>query len=131
MKTISTTPMPESQIDRLESVAETLPDELRHLLTSLAMSLREGDDIVAVGDDETYSPQHAAKKLGMSRTHLYKLLDKGVIPSHRVGRDRRIAGKDLFAFAARRDAERRELAERFAHQDETRAGAVEEIADLL
>ena len=27
MKTISTTPMPESQIDQLESVAETLPDE--------------------------------------------------------------------------------------------------------
>ena len=131
MKTISTTPMPESQIDQLESVAETLPDELRHLLTSLAKSLREGDDIVAVGDDVTLSPQHAAKKLGMSRTHLYKLLDKGVIPSHRVGRDRRIAGKDLFAFAARRDADRRELAERFAHQNETRTGAVEEIADLL
>jgi excisionase family DNA binding protein len=119
-----------------------LPVATRHTLESsqigrsggrgtLATSLREGDDIVAVGDDETYSPQHAAKKLGMSRTHLYKLLDKGVIPSHRVGRDRRIAGKDLFAFDARRDAERRDLAERFAYQDATRAAAVEETADLL
>lgn len=131
MKTISTTPVPDTQIDQLESVAETLPDELRHLLSSLAANLRDGADIVAIDDDETFTPQHAAKHLGMSRTHLYKLLDKGVIPSHRVGRDRRIAGKDLFAFTVRRDAERRELAERFAHQDSTHAGAVEEIADLL
>lgn len=131
MKTISTTPMPEATIDQLESVAATLPDELRHVLSSLAESLRDGDDIVAIGDDETFSPQYAAKQLGMSRTHLYKLLDKGAIPSHRVGRDRRIAAKDLIIFAARRDTERRELAERFAHQEETRTGAVEEIADLL
>ena len=131
MKTISTTPVPDTQIDQLESVAETLPDELRHLLSSLAANLRDGADIVAIGDDETFTPQHAAKHLGMSRTHLYKLLDKGVIPSHRVGRDRRIASRDLFAFTVRRDAERRELAERFAHQGATRAGAVEEIADLL
>ncbi|HEX7350025.1 helix-turn-helix domain-containing protein [Brachybacterium sp.] len=131
MKTISTAPMPEAAIEQLESVAEALPDELRHLLFSLAASLREGDDIVAIGDDKTVTPQFAATQLGMSRTHLYKLLDKGVIPSHRVGRDRRIAGKDLLQFAARRDAERREFAERFAHHDETRTGAVEEIADLL
>lgn len=131
MKSISTTPMPSAHIDQLESVAASLPDELRHLLVTLAESLRDGAEIVAIDGNETFTPRHAAKHLGMSRTHLYKLLDNGTIPSHRVGRDRRIAGEDLLEFAAQRDGERRELAERFAHQDATRAGAVEEIADLL
>lgn len=67
----------------------------------------------------------------MSRTHLYKLLDRGEIPFHRVGRDRRVLLRDLLAFEEIRRGDRAELAERFAHQTATRSGAVDEIADLL
>jgi excisionase family DNA binding protein len=67
----------------------------------------------------------------MSRTHLYKLLDRGEIMFHRVGRDRRIRLRDLVAFEAQRDGDRLELAERFAHQHKTAAAATDEIADLL
>lgn len=131
MKPLSTSPMPRAQIDALEAFAHTAPPELQHLLSTLAGSLRDGDEILAVGGDETLTPNQAAKELGMSRTHLYKLLDDGTIASHRVGRDRRIPVRDLLAFAARRDGDRRQLAEQFAHQDRTSAGAVEEIADLI
>lgn len=131
MKTISSIPMPSDQLDQLEEIAREVPDELREVLDSLAASLREGDEIVAVDPQATLTPNQAAKHLGMSRTHLYKLLDNGTITSHRVGRDRRIVIRDLMQFAAQRDAERRELAERFATQDRDRSDAIQEIADLL
>ncbi|MGP9539172.1 helix-turn-helix domain-containing protein [Brachybacterium sp. AOP43-C2-M15] len=131
MKTISSTPLPMSQIDQLEQLANVVPTELRDVLNSLAASLRDGDDVVAVDPQQALTPTEAAKRLGMSRTHLYKLLDNGTVAFHRVGRDRRILVSDLMRFVAARDAERRELAERFASQDRDRSDAIEEIADLL
>jgi excisionase family DNA binding protein len=67
----------------------------------------------------------------MSRTHLYKLLDRGEIPFDRVGRDRRIRVHDLLDFESRRRRERHELAQRFTSQRNTRAGTIDEVADLL
>lgn len=69
--------------------------------------------------------------IGMSGTHLYKLLDRNVVPHYRVGTHRRIRLKDLLEFAEERDADRRELAERFKDQAGTLKRAVGEIADLL
>ena len=66
-----------------------------------------------------------------TRTHLYKLLDRGEILSHRVGRDRRVRLSDLIEFEKQHQRDRRELAERFAHHRKTAAAANDEIADLL
>ena len=46
-------------------------------------------------------------------------------------RDRRIELKDLVAFESQRHHDRRELAERFAMQRQTLAGAIDELADGL
>lgn len=79
----------------------------------------------------TLTPAHVAERLGLSRSRLDKLLDRGEILSHRVGRGRRIRVRDLVEFERRRQQGRRELTERFANQQKTRAGAIDEIADLL
>lgn len=50
---------------------------------------------------------------------------------HRVGRDRRIRVRDLIEFEEQRQRDRRELVERFAHQQQTRDAVVDEIADFL
>ncbi|MDN5688816.1 MAG: excisionase family DNA-binding protein [Brachybacterium sp.] len=131
METITTTTVPSAQIDELEQLIESAPVELREILQALASSLRDGNEVVAFDADDTITPTHAAKRLRMSRTHLYKLLDDGAIPSHRVGRDRRILVRDLAAFAMRRDAERRELAERFAAREKIEDSAARELAELL
>lgn len=75
-----------------------------------------------------YTPAQVAQRLRMSRTHLDKLLDSGQIPSHSVGRDRRVSGRDVVAFERRRQEECRALAERFASAEAIRRGAVEEFA---
>jgi hypothetical protein len=55
----------------------------------------------------------------------------GEIAFDRVGRDRRIPFTELVKFEQRRQRDRRELAERFAHQQQTRSAAIDELSDLL
>ncbi|MGC4940135.1 excisionase family DNA-binding protein [Kribbella sp. DT2] len=132
MKTFETAKIPTAQLDALEQFAQSeAGPELRAVLLSLSRCAREADELIVTGGNETVTPHQAAERLGMSRTHLYKLLDRREIASHHVGRDRRIRLRDLYAFESQRDSDRRELAERFAHQNETAATATDEIADLL
>ena len=122
-----------AQADELEVLAQQATPEVRDVLDALARCVREGAAEVALDGRPhvTLTPNQVANRLGMSRSHLYKLLDRGEIVSHRVGRDRRIAVEDLVDYEARRQEARRELAERFAHQSETREAAIDEIANLL
>lgn len=132
MRTLKTEPIPSEQLDALEEFAEsTAGPELRDLLLSLSRCVRDGDDVIAVGEEATLTPRQVAERLGMSRTHLYKLLDREEIPSFRVGRDRRVRVRDLVEFEKQHQRDGRELAERFAHQTRTAAGADAEIAELL
>lgn len=132
MQTLQTDQIRPEQLDELAKFAHTTASpELRELLLSLSDCVRAGDEVVIVNDDETVTPSQAAERLRMSRTHLYKLLDRGEILSHRVGRDRRIRMHDLIQFEERHQRDRRELAERFAHQRKTALAANDEIADLI
>lgn len=131
METITKAAVPSVQIDQLEQLSEGTPVELREVLQALVACLREGDEVVAFDADDALTPNQAAKRLRMSRTHLYKLLDNEVLPSHRVGRDRRILMRDLLVFASHRHAERHALAERFASQQQAENAAARELAELL
>ena len=132
MATLTKRPVPADQIDALDSYAQSAAGaEMQELLQSLVHCLREGDDIVAVNARTHLTPNEVAERLGMSRTHLYKLLDSGAIEHDRVGRDRRIPFAALARFEEQRQNDRRELAERFANQKRHRDQAVDELADLL
>lgn len=132
MQTIQTSNVPVEQLEALAQFAQSAAGpELRDVLLSLSRCIRDGADLAVIGTASTLTPAEAAERLSMSRTHLYKLLDRGEIVSHRVGRDRRIRLTDLVAFEEHRQSDRRELAERFAKQRQTRAGAIDELADLL
>jgi len=133
MHTIQTSAVPVDQLAALARFADSADasPELRDVLLSVSRCISDGADLVVVDNAATLTPNQVAERLGMSRTHLYKLLDRGELMSHRVGRDRRIRLSDLVAFETQRDHDRRELAERFANQHQTRTGAINELADLL
>lgn len=132
VQTLETARIPAEQLDALDDFARTnAGPELRDVLLSLSRCVREGDEVVIIDGDQTITPSRAASRLGMSRTHLYKMLDRGEILSHRVGRDRRIRMRDLLEFEMQHQRDRRELAERFARQHETATAANDEIADML
>lgn len=133
VQTIQTSNVPVEQLKALAQFAENATGpELRDVLLGVSRCISEGKDLAVIeATSVTLTPAEAAERLGMSRTHLYKLLDRGEIVSHRVGRDRRIRVADLVVFEERRQSDRRELAERFAKQHRTRDAAVGEVADLL
>lgn len=116
----------------------TLDDALAHLpqaspltraLGALVSSVKAGTDVVVAEADESISPASAAKLLGMSRAHLYKLLDDGTIESFRVGNDRRITRRGIATYSTAREADGKNLAERFAHADRDREGLLTALAD--
>jgi len=71
--------------------------------------------------EETVTPAQAARLIGVSRPHVYKLLDEGVIVHHRVGNHRRIRLADLKAYRAEIETARKELAETFARSAAARS----------
>ncbi len=133
MQTIQTSTVPDAQLAALAQFADSaeVGPELRDVLLSVRRCISDGVDLAVVDNAAILTPNQVAERLGMSRSHLYKLLDRGELMSHRVGRDRRIRLVDLIAFETQRDHDRRELAERFANQRQTRTGAINELADLL
>jgi excisionase family DNA binding protein len=131
MQTIDTSNVPTEQFDQLERAAAEISPEMLDVIRALSESVRAGAEIAAFEPTASLTPNEAAGRLGMSRAHLYKLLDRGEIAFDRVGRDRRIPLTELVKFEQRRQRDRRELAERFARQQQTRSAAIDEIADLL
>jgi len=69
---------------------------------------------VLISENQQLTTQRAADLLGVSRSHLIKLLEAGELPYHRAGRHRRVYLKDLVAYQKRRDAERKSALDHIA-----------------
>jgi excisionase family DNA binding protein len=121
------------QVDASPNVAADLADDLRAAMTGTqAVTIAMGDrsyplspdlvvvlldllDDVAEGRDITVAPaglpvgtELASELLGVSRPWLTTLLDRGEIPSTRVGSKRRVRLGELLAYRRADDARRRQ-----------------------
>ena len=129
---LSATHVASRDLDALRQFASNLEEsQLRDLLLGLTSHVEHGEDVALLDAETDLTPSQVAKRLKMSRTHLYKLLDDGVLPSHRVGRDRRVTFSDVVEFEHRRQQDRHELAERLSSPAATRAGAMNELLNEL
>jgi excisionase family DNA binding protein len=130
VETVAARDVNEAELDRLDAAVASMGREsmLAAALNHLACNVRAGSDIMIAASDDHFTPAAAAKLLGMSRTHLYKVMDAGDLPFRRVGRDRRIVTSDLLSFFRKRESERGRLAERFAHAEKDRDALLRELA---
>jgi excisionase family DNA binding protein len=130
IRTLPANGVDESQLAQLDKARSALPSDspLAQTLDYLVATVRSGQDVTIVRDDVRLTPNQAAKLLGMSRTHLYKLLDAEVIASVNVGRDRRITVKALWEYQERMDRDKADLALRFAHRDANRSKLLDHLA---
>lgn len=85
-----------------------LPEPLYQHLMRIVRLMREGQAIIMLPEDETFTTQAAANFLGMSRQFFVDLLKQDKIPHHRVGSHRRVHFKDLLNYQKSRDETRRE-----------------------
>lgn len=123
MKTLAPATVTDEQLEQLDEVVASLPDSpLRDGLAEVANAVHAGVDVVINGDP-TLTPSEAARLLGMSRTHLYKILDANELKWKQVGRDRRIAKSDLMDFIRSWDDAHKQMAERFANPTRAREAA--------
>lgn len=89
--------------------AQSLPLSLYEFLVNLMADLREGHSVAIVQADAQLTTVEGARLLGVSRQFLIKLLEQGDIPHHMVGTHRRIYVRDLLAYKAKRDSNRRKI----------------------
>lgn len=69
------------------------------LFKEMMAHVAEGRSVALYHSDMELTTQQAADMLSVSRPHLVKLLETGVIPFKRMNTHRRIAVKDLMAYA--------------------------------
>ena len=88
----------------------TIPIQAFMLLRSILNNMAKGKSIALLLSDSEISTQQAADILNVSRPHVVKLLEKGMIPHKKVGTHRRIQLKDLLEYEAKlKKARRKEL----------------------
>lgn len=84
-----------------------LPAHALHLLDQILGELAMGNAVKIVPVHAELTSQEAADLLNVSRPHLVKLLDEGVIPHTKTGRHRRVKFADLMSYKQRRIEESR------------------------
>ena len=132
MKTIDATAITDEELEVLTDVERRLPDgDLREALRAARACVAEGRDVFIATESDLVSPNDASKLIGVSRTHLYKIMDAGDLPYQSVGRDRRVSLADVRAYLGEQAAHRRAVAERFAKPADTRAAALRALRNRM
>ena len=104
-----------------------LPEAVKEPVLRLLRLASQGRGAAVVATGEDLTTTQAAELLGVSRPFLTKMIDNGHIPSHRTGRDRRIAAADVVAFLSERESlkqRQREAAATYATRRAERLAAI-------
>jgi excisionase family DNA binding protein len=78
----------------------TIPRRALEFLSHILSIMAEGKAISLIPSESELSTQQAADMLNVSRPHIVKLLEQGVIPFRKAGSHRRILLEDLIKHAS-------------------------------
>ena len=79
----------------------TLPEELCKLLNSAVRRREDGKSIVVLTEDRELTTERAAELLGMAHHYMIREIEAGRIPHRLIGKCRRVALRDVLAYAKR------------------------------
>lgn len=80
-----------------------LPPEISVLMAHFITAIGSGQRVTITGVPEELTTSVAAAQLGISRPTLMKLVNKGEIPSFKVGSHTRLKSKDVLEYIRDRD----------------------------
>ncbi|MGL4174470.1 MAG: excisionase family DNA-binding protein [Dermatophilaceae bacterium] len=75
-----------------------VPESVVRVLAEVLDHARRGEAVRVVSDDEEITTQQAANLLGVSRPYVVGLVDRGDLPSRRVGSRRRLKLSDVLLY---------------------------------
>ncbi|ETS29603.1 DNA-binding protein [Photorhabdus temperata] len=93
-----------------------LPTSAMMLLMEILGELAAGNAVQIVPVHAELTTQEAANILNVSRPHMVKLLEEGLLPFHKTGRHRRVLFADLMAYKRQRDQNSLEAMQALAEQ---------------
>lgn len=131
--TLKATSVDQAELEKVEGLLSEMEpgSALSVLLTHVVSALGKNMDLTVLMRDQVLTPNEAADLLQMSRPHLLKLIEQGVVKeAHRVGSHRRIQMSDLLDYLHRRELARADVAVAVAQRDEVFAGLVAEGAGI-
>lgn len=97
---------------------EPLPRGFVAFVASMLEQAADGHTLALVSEAEEVSTSAAAEFLGVSRPHVVKLIDSGVLPGRMAGTHRRVRMTDLMAYKRTSDRRRAFLDELAAESQE-------------
>lgn len=101
---------------RLDDTDIVVPRQAVALLRDLLSEMARGNAVTIVPTHAELTTQQAADILNVSRPHVIKLLEQGIIDYKRVGTHRRIRYEDLLDYKRRRDRENRDALDALARE---------------
>lgn len=117
MKAISQQELERGSIKiQANSLSIAIPEKVLHLLAVILSNMAQGKAISLIPSDSEVSTQQAASILNVSRPHVVKLLEEGVIPFKKVGSHRRILLEDLLVYTNQQKETRKEHLQFLAQQ---------------
>lgn len=75
-----------------------VPESVVRVLAEVLDHVRRGETVRIIPDDEEITTQQAADLLNVSRPYLVGLVDRGAIPSRKVGSRRRLKLSDVLLY---------------------------------
>lgn len=93
------------ELAQTEEFTRGLPQgsPLAIMLEGLLDAVRRGADVTLLASDKELTPNQAAQLLRVSRPHLVKIMDRGLLAYRLVGSNRRIAMADLLDYIERHE----------------------------
>lgn len=88
-----------------------IPREIASILKEVLMNSAAGKSVSVLPQQAELTTQEAADILNVSRPHVVKLIDEGILPGHKSGSHRRIYAADVQAYKHQRDAAARTSAD--------------------
>lgn len=88
---------------------EKMPHGVARLMASMLEEMAEGHTVALVSEAEEVSTSVAAAFLGVSRPHVVKLIETGLLPRRMAGSHRRVRLADLAAYKRNLDGRHRFL----------------------
>jgi excisionase family DNA binding protein len=116
MPTVTASKVSAEELQSFDALKESLPDgAIKDAIDVFSAGIHRGENVVIAEETQICTPSQAAAFLGLSRTHLYKILDAGALAFHIVGeRDKRILLGDLIAYRDEARGARARTAKMFA-----------------
>ena len=120
------------ELAQTEEFAQGLPQgsPLAIMLEGLLDAVRRGADVTLLASDKELTPNQAAQLLRVSRPHLVKIMDRGLLAYRLVGSNRRIAMADLLDYIERHERANAHVNQLLGTRTHAQLQAMDEAAPL-